>query len=164
MTASGYSAEDAKNSGIRISWPMPMKRSRSLTVAAIDIDMQANDAVPRASRTRAPTTPTTLQRNEIPATATTTSSTTAWISARVDAPPAKRAPRHSDAHEQHDRLDQRPRGRPRRLAEDQRRPWQRRRQQPLQLADVALPDHRQPEEDRHEHRRLRHHARREIGL
>jgi len=35
MIASGYSAEDAKNSGIITSWPMPMKRSRSFTSEAI---------------------------------------------------------------------------------------------------------------------------------
>ena len=76
MIASGYSAEDAKNSGIITSWPMPMKRSRSLTSDAIVIDRHANAPVPTASSTSAPSTPTTLHFNPIPAIATTTSSTT----------------------------------------------------------------------------------------
>ena len=35
----GTGALEAKNSGIMISWPMPMKRSRSFTAAASSIDM-----------------------------------------------------------------------------------------------------------------------------
>ena len=58
-----------------------------------------------------------------------------------------------------DRLHQRAHGRARGLAQHDRGPRQRRREQPLELADVALPDHRQAEEDRDEHRRLGHDAR-----
>ena len=138
MIASGYSALEAKNSGIMISWPMPMKRSRSCTSEASSIDRQANAAVPsissdeRAERRRA-----TLQRTPMPATASTTSSS--------------------------DRLHERAHARAGRLAEHDRAARQRRREQALQLADVALPDHGQAEEDRDEHRRLGHHAGREVG-
>ena len=61
------------------------------------------------------------------------------------------------------RLDQRSHARPRGLAQHDRRSGQRRGQQPLQLADVALPDHRQAEEDRDEQRGLGHHARSDVG-
>ena len=139
MIASGYSALEAKNSGIMTSWPMPMKRSRSFTSDG-DRHRQARRTrrVPIASRTSAPSTPTTRPaqrrcRRSRPRPA----AATACTNARVAAPAA--------------------------LPSTIARARQRRRQQPLELADVALPDHGEAEEDRDEHRRLGHDAGREVG-
>ncbi len=51
-----------------------------------------------------------------------------------------------------------------RLADNDRRARQRGGEQTLELADVALPDHRQPEEDRDEEGRVGHHPGRQVGL
>src|SRR6478736_8854681 len=69
MIASGYSAEDAKNSGIITSWPMPMKRSRSLTsdasalsdrgdLAGLDVQGTRSTAVSAPKRTTNPSVET----------------------------------------------------------------------------------------------------------
>ena len=49
--------QEAKNSGIMISWPMPMKRSRFFTQAAMQIDSEAKPAVASMSIASAPMTP-----------------------------------------------------------------------------------------------------------
>ena len=67
-------------------------------------------------------------------------------------------PAIADDHEQHEALGECANPGARRLAEHDAEPGNRRRQQPLQLADVPLPDDAEPEEDRHEEGRLRHHA------
>ena len=44
----GYRAEELKNKGIVIAWPMPMRRSRATTTPASDIDRQEKNAEPTA--------------------------------------------------------------------------------------------------------------------
>ena len=116
---------------------MPMKRSRVRTSEARIIERHAKPPVASTSRTSAPTT-----SSDVP----------------VDLDPGR--PRGRRAA----RTPARARGSPapRRLAEHDREPGERRGEQALQLADVALPDDREPEEDGDEERGLRHHARREV--
>ena len=51
MTDTGYSALEAKNSGIMIAWPMPIIRSRLSTRPAIVMDRQQKNAAPTMSTT-----------------------------------------------------------------------------------------------------------------
>ncbi len=46
MIFAGYRAEELKNSGIVIAWPMPMSRSRATTTPASVIDRQEKNAEP----------------------------------------------------------------------------------------------------------------------
>jgi hypothetical protein len=112
-----------------------MKRSRVRTSEARIIERHANAIVPRSSSTTADDA-----RN-----------------APLDPDPGNR-----DHAQQHDCLSERTHGGSRGLSEHDPEPRHRRREQPLELADVALPDHAEPEEDRHEQRGLRHHAGREV--
>ena len=52
MRAIGYSAFEAKKSGIMIAWPMPISRSRLSTIPAMDIDRHEKNAVASQHRER----------------------------------------------------------------------------------------------------------------
>ena len=54
MTSTGYSALEAKNSGMVMAWPMPISRSRLRTSPASDIDRQAKNAEPSITTAIAP--------------------------------------------------------------------------------------------------------------
>ncbi len=49
MIATGYSALEAKNSGMVIAWPIPINRSLDMTSPAMVMDRQLKNTVPRAT-------------------------------------------------------------------------------------------------------------------
>ena len=64
MSATGYSAFDAKNSGIVIAWPMPISRSRVSTSPAIVTESVAKNADPSTTASdRAPAMCSGFQSN-----------------------------------------------------------------------------------------------------
>ena len=115
---------------------MPMNRSRVRTSEARIIDRQANARAEHEQQQRAE---------------------------QAERAPVDRDARDRDHGQQHDVLRERADPGAGRLAEHDPEPRDRRREQPLELADVTLPDDAEAEEDRHEQSRLRHHAGREVG-
>src|SRR5665647_2851671 len=83
MSESGYSALEAKNSGMVIAWPIPLSRSRLSTIPAIVIDRQEKNAAPRTTTTTTPSSRSGFQVRATPSRAATTTTTTAWARGEV---------------------------------------------------------------------------------
>lgn len=90
ISATGYSALDAKNSGMVMAWPMPISRSRVRTMPAIDIDRQEKNAEARTTTTTTPSRRNGFQVMPTPISAAITMTTAAWITAFT--PAAKALP------------------------------------------------------------------------
>jgi len=76
MTAVGYRALEAKNSGMVMAWPIPMSRSRVRTSPAMVIDSEAKNDDPSITAATAPSRRSGCQWNRTPSSDAMTSTTT----------------------------------------------------------------------------------------
>lgn len=85
MISMGYNAFEAKNSGIVISWPMPISRSRVWAMPAMAIDRQAKNPALSISAIPAPSSFSGLTVIDTPSSSATGTSTTTGDSPRSPA-------------------------------------------------------------------------------
>src|SRR6202035_1870276 len=83
MISVGYRAEELKNKGIVMAWPMPMRRSLATTTPASDIDRQQKTAEPTATMTSAAISFSGLSVNDTPSSVAMIKTTTPWITERT---------------------------------------------------------------------------------
>src|SRR6266496_1408412 len=85
ITATGYSALEAKNSGMVMAWPIPMSRSLLRATPAITIDTVAKKAAPSSTAATVPSRSSGFQVSATPSAADSASTTTTCESARTPA-------------------------------------------------------------------------------